>query len=411
MPKLVRNKFNKRRRNGKGVTRAKGTIVLAQGAAVAPRRAVGSGKMSIPRGLPPFCWDATHSSHAALPRAVGPYTVVRTTQLITTKSPMMIFGTFSTQDIGLGATTGALSDGTGTGQKFWTNVCAAGIMPEATNAQVTGPVFDNQVTQFHTVPAPGAASTGAFGLPNTATGSGTFYTSNSNLTCVPSALTVQLISPEPVQTAAGTAVAAVCPVRMNLRDSPKSYKTIADEVVSYFRPRVLTGGKLALRGVKMDSFPLSMTDVSDFRPAWKLDPQIAAPSHLYWSGADNQQGITAGNGFSEIQKKFRVNLEPEGWAPIVYYNPYNMPTEAVVEGKEQQEMSFMVTMEWRVRFDLSNPAASTHMMHKPSTDSQWHEHIRRASDALPGVIDIVEKVANAGLSAYKAYNAGVAMAA
>ncbi len=407
MPKLVINKFNKRkgRNHSKAATRARGTRVLAQGAFAAPRRAFGSGHPRVPRGLPSLCWDATHSSHAPLPRAVGPYTVVRTTSLITTKSPMMMFGTFANQNTVIANPT-SLSTGSGTGQKYWTNVCAAGVWPEATSAQFTGSIYNNQVTQFHTVPSPGASATGVFGLPDPS-GDGNIYISDSNLTCVPSALTVQLISPESLNTAAGTSLAAVCPIRIDLKDSIKSYKTIAEELIAYFRPRVLTGGKLALRGVKMDSFPLSMTDVSDFRPHWKLDPEVSSPSHLAWSGRPTEQGIANGDGFDAPQKTFGVNLEPEGWAPIVYYNPYNIGKDI----NAQQEMSFMVTMEWRVRFDLSNPAASSHIMHKPSTDMQWHEHIQRASNALPGVIDIVEKVANVGISAYKAYNSGSAMAA
>jgi len=141
-----------------------------------------------------------------------------------------------------------------------------------------------------------------------------------------------------------------------------------------------------------------MTDVSDFRELWEVDPLITAPSTLVWNSQREQQNIVNPGAFSPAQTTFRCEPRPEGWAPMVYYNPYN----AAKGPSERQEMSFLVTVEWRVRFDISNPACSSHSLHKPTTDVQWHSHMKKAVDMLPGVIDIVERVANTGMGIYRA---------
>lgn len=336
-----------------------------------------------------------HSSHAALPRSVGPYTVVRTTKLLTSSSPFLIFGSFATQGIEIEEPPGDLSIGSGYGMKHWTNICCMGAPDNiSTSSFDTAPISGGNHTSLYTVPLPGLNGNGVFGDQST----GTIRSQHSNTTAVPSAITVQVINPNAVQSAAGTAVAAVCPVRLDLCNSTKSWGQVADELLSYYRPRVLAGGKLALRGVQMDSHPLSMTDVSDFRELWEVDPLITAPSTLVWNSQREQQNIVNPGAFSPAQTTFRCEPRPEGWAPMVYYNPYN----AAKGPSERQEMSFLVTVEWRVRFDISNPACSSHSLHKPTTDVQWHSHMKKAVDMLPGVIDIVERVANTGMGIYRA---------
>ena len=275
---------------------------------------------------------------------------------------------------------------------MWTNICAVAAPDEiAVSDYNSAAIGAGTHMQMHELPAPGSSVNGEF-VHETGNNTLVFESLHANTTCVPSALSVQIINPTPVQTAAGTGVAAVCPVRLDLSGSAKSWKDIGDEVLSYYRPRVLTGGKLALRGVQMDSMPLSMTDVSDFREIYGVDPVVTAPSSVRWNSGVTLQNIPAPALLTDAQKTFGVNLQPEGWAPMVYYSPYNAQRDPV----DRQEMSFLVTMEWRVRFDISNPACSSHTLHKPSSDIQWHNMISNAVKVLPGVIDIVEKVANAG---------------
>lgn len=382
-----------------GGMRARATRVLAQGAGAVPRKAVGTRAITpIPRGLPQGCWNAHSSAHAGLPRAVGPYTVVRTTTIVTSKSPLIIFGTYATQAVNGATAPQKLYLGNGYGDKMWTNVCAVAAPDDIAVTDFNDAAIGaGNHTQVHSIPVPGASSNGVFAYnyainPPPAGKEPGFLLEYSNTTAVPSALSVQIINPTPVQTAAGTGIAAVCPVRLDLAGTQKTWKTVGDEILSYYRPRVLTGGKLALRGVQMDSLPLSMTDVSDFREVWGIDPLICAPSAMQWSYEAAVQTIEGAPALTDPQKTFGCNLHPEGWAPMVYYSPYN----AAKPPADRQEMTFLVTMEWRVRFDISNPACSSHALHKPSTDVQWHNMISKAVSVLPGVIDIVEKVANAG---------------
>ncbi len=132
----------------------------------------------------------------------------------------------------------------------------------------------------------------------------------------------------------------------------------------------MSAGKVVLRGVQMDSHPLSMADVSDFRGLYELTSSI------------NQTGTTPGPWSTPAAGG--TGVDPEGWAPMVVYNPNNTP------------LSLLVSMEWRVRFDLSNPAVSSHSHHGVSSDVAWEKHIAAATRQLPGVIDIVEKVASTG---------------
>lgn len=320
----VKKKIVKRKR-ARGATRSTATRVQAQGTGKAVVKAFGARTSSSPQGLPVRCWDAFHTSHAALPRAVGPYTVVRTTGLITTSSRFNIVCT--TQEVNTAA-----------GRAFWTNRV---LMSE----EGPGAIGSTQSTGFVSIGSP----LGRSGLDSTGT-------------VCPAAISVQVMGNQSLQTAAGTLAAAVIPARMDLQDDTRTWGAIETDFVSYFRPRLLSAGKLVLRGVQMDSFPLSMSAVSEFLPF--SDRGNVGP--VNWDAA--------------------ARTAPVGWAPMVIYNPNN------------DVLNLLVTIEWRVRFDVGHPAVASHTHHGVSTDSAWNRHIKRAADALPGVVDIVEKVASAGMA-------------
>eukprot|EP00959_Pyramimonas_sp_CCMP1952_P399469 8369809-Pyramimonas_sp.AAC.1 len=67
------------------------------------------------------------------------------------------------------------------------------------------------------------------------------------------------------------------------------------EFISFMRPRLMSAGKLSLRGVQADPYPLNMNSVSSFRP-FSQRPA----GNFTWSGSSR--------------------LSPEGWAPIVVVN-------------------------------------------------------------------------------------------
>lgn len=339
MAKLpVRRKITKRKTNGRRSTADK---VQAQGTGRSVRVPFGTGggrrnaKMAIPR-LPFGCWDAFNQAHAALPRSVGAYTVVRTTRLITTTSRWAMVGTFARH----GGAAGAAD-----GMPLWTNICCA-------TENGPGAIGSTAATSFFGIPLPIADT---LARPS---GAGTMC---------PAAISVQILGNRSLQEATGQLAAAVCPVRMDLRGTSRTWLDIESQFISYFRPRLMSAGKLVLRGVQMDSHPLSMNEVSDFRGAHEVTPAL------------NAEGTTPATwGLADAP------YDPTGWAPMVIYNPDNT------------SLSLLITIEWRVRFDLSNPAVSSHTHHGVSSDVSWEKHVAAATRQLPGVLDIVEKVASTG---------------
>jgi len=133
----------------------------------------------------------------------------------------------------------------------------------------------------------------------------------------------------------------------------------------------MTAGKLTLRGVQGDSYPLNMAKVSEFTPMdVRSDGTVTYNgSNSYYSG---------------------------GWAPIVIINNgYNLATTPLT-------LQFLITIEWRVRFDIGNPAVASHSYHGVASDSDWGKMIEAAASKAHGMLDIVERVANVGSSLAKA---------
>lgn len=287
--------------------------------------------------LHPRVWDAFDSSHAALPRSVGPYTVVKTTMIHKTTAKSIMVGTFVD------------NKASATVNPCWSNYVIA--ESAGSDSHVIG---SDGGTKFFGIPPPGEPA----------------YATSSTNQCCPAAISVQVMGNKSLNSAQGQLAAAVVPANMDLRGSTKTWPEIQAQFISYFRPRLLSGGKLALRGVQMNSHPLNMADVSDFRPMH--------------SNAD----ITVGVPWSTASA-----VAPEGWAPMFIANP------------DQSDITLLVTVEWRVRFNIGNPAASSHQHHGVTSDRTWDDHIRAAVKVLPGVLDIVENVAQRGMAMKAAYSA------
>ena len=123
---------------------------------------------------------------------------------------------------------------------------------------------------------------------------------------------------------------------------------------------MLTGGKLALRGVKCSSYPLDMSEYSHFAPM------------LHFGGEAFAWSTNA--------------LRPAALAPIVF----------VQENAQPKTMQFLVTMEWRVRFDPANPATASHTYHETLPDECWNGVVKAASNAGHGVEELGEDAATLG---------------
>ncbi len=316
----------KQRRPRGGRMRTQATRVLAQGVGALPRKAFGNDFRSYSLA----CWDAKLLHHLPLPRAVGPYTVVRTTRRFQTDARDVILGTFRTPKVAGGA--GAEPD-------QWSDIVAI--------YDVDGAIAINGIGNTHTIRTP---------LDFLEQGT-------SMATCTPSALSVQILNPEALQTTSGILYAGVMNTQAHISGRTETWDQFCDRFVQYMSPRLLSAAKLALRGVQINSYPLSMTQVSEFTPlSATTDGDITL----------NQDGPT-----------------PQGWAPIVINNPQGVNIE------------YLVTTEWRVRFDLSNPASAGHTHHSVASDSAWDALVKKASALGHGVRDIAEIVAN-GAQAYEA---------
>lgn len=143
---------------------------------------------------------------------------------------------------------------------------------------------------------------------------------------------------------------------------------LAGQFLSFYSPRLLTGGKLSLRGVKCNSYPLDMSEYSNFQP---IRQDVVTP--FTWNSA----------------------IAPGALAPIVFMQNNQTP----------QTLEFLITVEWRVRFDPGNPATASHIYHPTLTDRAWDDIIKATSSAGHGVEELAEVVADGG-----ALIAGAAMA-
>lgn len=311
--------------NGRGLPMSKrnATIVLAQGAMAAPKKNWGGGQpagKSIAAMV--ACLDARIPRTLGLPRAVGPYTVVRTTSLHESAASFVMFCPFYNEV-----------------DNKWYDWCGV----EGVSAALGVSATNN--TRPINMPMLGLADA---------------------CEVVPAALTVQVMNPNALQSAHG--VFAMARVNQQLQfggsAAALTWNEVAARVISFYSPRLLTGGKLCLRGVKGNSYPLDMSEYAKFAP-------IGEHAGLFtWGNA----------------------TRPAALAPIVF----------VQENATNAHLQFMVTIEWRVRFDPGNPATSSHTFHDTLAYSDWNRIIKSASSAGHGIEELSEDVAIAGSMAYTA---------
>lgn len=197
---------------------------------------------------------------------------------------------------------------------------------------------------------------------------------SSSLTVVPSALSVQVLNGNALQGTSGIMAAGVVKTQLGLQDRTETWEEYSDRFLSYMAPRLMSAGKLALKGVQMNSYPLNMNTLSYFAP---MDPTIFSGNITWKSGSTNQ-------------------IYPEGWAPMCVLN------------QDGVSLTYLIAQEWRVRFDLSNPAASAHRHHGVTSDGLWDKLVSMASSLGHGVQDLPEMIANVG-SAAKAANSAFRM--
>jgi len=190
----------------------------------------------------------------------------------------------------------------------------------------------------------------------------------SAATIVPSAITVQMMCPTSLQQASGIIYAGIMNTQAAIGGRTESWDAYMNKFVQFQSPRLLAASKLALRGVQISSYPLNMTEVSKFTPLEKNGDAV-------YSYSSSSQ-------------------EPVGWAPIVIYNP------------DGATLELLITVEYRLRFDLDHPASASHTHHPVAPDTTWDRLTRAAVSLGHGVEDIAESVANAGMAVGRAMTVG-----
>lgn len=313
----VIKKITKRGGGGpRSASRSHATHILASGVGSLPRRAFGCSL-----GYSLSCWDAKHPHHLPLPRAVGPYSVIRATKRIQITTIANIIGTFQR-----------------TNASFNNKGCWSEMIM-VTDKTATNPISGG------TTPNCQGFSMELGGLGDAAT-------------LVPSALTVQIMCPTNLQSSNGIVYAGVMNTQAQAGGRTETWDSYMNKFVQFQTPRLMAATKLALRGVEISSYPLNMAEVSKFS---SLDR--TPDGDFEWDGGA---------------------FEPFGWAPIVIYNP------------EAAKLELLITVEYRVRFDLDHPASASHRHHPMASDSMWDQLTRKAVALGHGVRDIADVVANTG---------------
>lgn len=274
--------------------------------------------------------NAMHPCHLPLPRAVGGYTVIRTTDIINSNREAVLFGCMK-----------------GPAQEFtetaWLSTVgvrnpSAGTLDTAINSTADGG--------------------NAYFIPSVALAE----QSINGARMVPAAVTVQIMNSAALQAADGIVYIGRSKTVLDLMGDGRTWDEVMKELVSYSAPRLCSGGKLALRGVEVNAVPNNLSVISDFVP--RRNP---ANGKQVWS-----------------ESTYATDFE--GFGPIFVYNPDSCP------------LRYLVTIEWRMRFDPLNPAYAGHRMHQPASESMWSQVISDAEAMGHGVKDIADVTADVGVA-------------
>jgi hypothetical protein len=224
------------------------------------------------RGFNHACWNAFAEPHLTLPRAVAPYTIIRTTAIwnpdTADKRRFALFGP-------------VMSSASDSGQ--WTSSYCFGVnAPLDTLRNTAGSAFQYTF---------GALTESAWKAASV----------------TPAAFSIQVMNKEALQTAEGMVYIGRCKNKVHMAegDNNSSFQDLADDLVSYSNPRICSAGKLALRGVHVDAVPNNMSELAKFTSLAQL----------------NESSFTLSSSSTRHQ---------EGFNPIFIYNPDGVNLQVLV---------------------------------------------------------------------------------
>lgn len=186
------------------------------------RRARRGGRRGM-AGYHPCMHDAFHFTHLPLPRPTGPYTVIRTTQLVESDYKLITFGPTFDRDNGR-----------------WTNAVGYGVVDIDKKLDASGNMY---VWPFDTMAA------------------GSWIGAQ----VAPAAFSVQAMNPGSIQGTNGIVYAGRVRTAFKYSADPGATgRAVAQQFVSYNNPRLLGSAKLAFRGVQVDGVPFNMSELANF---------------------------------------------------------------------------------------------------------------------------------------------------
>jgi len=171
----------------------------------------------------PCSHDAFHMAHLPLPRPTGPYSVVRTTQQVTTGYNLNFFGPMMNRADGV-----------------WSSQLGVGVVEGSDK-----PKDANNSYAWH------------FSQLGADTWNGAQVT--------PSAFSVQVMNPQAIQTTSGILYLGRIRTALKLTDNLDTvYNDLANYIISYNNPRLCAAAKMAFRGVQVDLVPFNMAELANF---------------------------------------------------------------------------------------------------------------------------------------------------
>lgn len=277
------------------------------------------------------CFDAFHPCHLPLPRAVGPYSTVRTTQVIQSTDPLMIFGPHFA-----------------VGNGKWTNICCIGSNDQNATLGSAGKAHLYVFDQLR-----GSTWTGA--------------------QVTPAAFSIQLMNPNSIQGTSGIVYAGR--IRTTLKENASlgtTGKAVANSLISYNNPRLASAAKLAFRGIHINNVPFNMSEMANFTPVEAvaeqgtatLDGNTAMPYGFAPSFVYNPQGI-------DLQYlvccEWRVRFDPSNPAQAthVYHPPasesvwHSMQSAMESMGHGVQDIAEVVANVGHTAYNIAGGAVNT----------------------------------------------------
>lgn len=321
--RAVLKRVLKRKQGGKNLYGIKQGVGAVTRAAFPKKRASKKRAANVTRQA----LNAMHPYHLPLPRAVGGYTVIRTTDILATSREAMLIGTFK----------GPANEFTET---TWLSTCAVHNSPNNLNTPISA---TNSAVFSASASLASASLNGA--------------------RMVPAAITVQIMNKQSIPNADGIVYIGRSKTVLDLMGDNRTWEEVMKELVSYSSPRLCSAGKLSLRGVQVNAIPNNLSVLSDFVPR-----RVPVNGPKTWT-----------------EETYACDFE--GFGPIFIYNPDSVP------------LHYLVTIEWRMRFDPLNPAYAGHTVHKPASESTWSAVISDAEAMGHGVMDIADVAADVGMTA------------